>query len=150
MTDLFLLRHGEAESLFGGISDAMRNLTQRGRKNILDQAVGLSREEHGIQAIHHSPYTRAVQTAEIVNGELGLSLHVFEELTPSGSVGPVVNRFSGLEHNILAVSHLPLIAELAQAITGRQVGFYPGTLVKINLSDPYTCSGSIEWVRHPR
>ncbi|EXF44228.1 phosphohistidine phosphatase SixA [Pseudomonas sp. BAY1663] len=64
---LWLLRHGEAEPR--ARTDAERNLTERGRRDVRENAAHL--RGRALQAILVSPYRRAQQTADEVRRTLG-------------------------------------------------------------------------------
>ncbi|MEV4118704.1 histidine phosphatase family protein [Micromonospora sp. NPDC049645] len=65
-TTLYLVRHGEQDSALGHASDG--GLSPLGREQA-DQ-LGERLRAVSFSAIHHSPVTRAAQTADIVAGHL--------------------------------------------------------------------------------
>lgn len=76
MALLHLVRHGQSEwNLAGrvqGQSPLAGSLTAAGRDQALRTARALKREHPGAEAIFSSDLARAVETAEIIGGELGL------------------------------------------------------------------------------
>lgn len=68
---VILVRHGIAENFeFGSSrSDAERQLTKKGRKQIKQVARGLRRVTGEVDCVASSPFIRAVQTAEILAEE---------------------------------------------------------------------------------
>src|ERR1017187_1483706 len=69
--ELYLFRHGIAEDLLAGRSDSSRTLTPEGRERAAS-VVRLARQAGVMPSlIASSPYTRAVQTAEIAAREFG-------------------------------------------------------------------------------
>lgn len=109
---LWLLRHGQAETHAG--SDAQRRLTAHGRRGVLQSAAQLIGRP--LEAILCSPLVRAQQTAELVAEALQYprALEIVAWLTPDATVHEVLGKLAARpESDILLVSHLPLIGELA-------------------------------------
>ena len=73
---LLVIRHAIAmdrdEFAELGESDDRRPLTKRGAKRMRKVAAGLHKIVDGIDVMATSPYTRAVETAEIVSNEFGI------------------------------------------------------------------------------
>ena len=64
-------------------------------------------------------------------------------------VRPVLDMLGGIEEEVLLVSHLPLVGELAAKLTGVGVPFHQGTCVKIEREDSTTFRGTLAWALHP-
>ena len=108
---LWVLRHGETHNQ--AASDAERELTQRGREQVLHSAAHLLGQP--LQAIYASPYVRAQQTAALVREALGFSgpITTVQWLTPEQSPKGVADKVAALElDNVLLVSHQPLVSNL--------------------------------------
>ncbi|MDY0871964.1 histidine phosphatase family protein [Dongia rigui] len=79
---MILIRHGQSEfnahhDLTGrdpGIPDPQ--LTELGRRQVEASALKLKGHAHPIRRVLASPYTRAIQTAEIVAGTLGVPIEI--------------------------------------------------------------------------
>lgn len=79
---MILIRHGQSEfnahhDLTGrdpGIPDPQ--LTELGRRQVAVSAEKLKAHPHEIRRVLASPYTRAIQTAEIVAGTLGVPIEI--------------------------------------------------------------------------
>ncbi|NMY04497.1 phosphohistidine phosphatase SixA [Pseudomonas sp. WS 5059] len=106
---LWILRHGEAES--HASSDAQRNLTERGREEVLHSAAYLIGQP--ISAIIASPYARAQQTAQLVREALGFvpEIRTVPWLTPDGNPLQVLEKLD-TDDSVLLVSHQPLVGNL--------------------------------------
>ncbi|NMX91573.1 MULTISPECIES: phosphohistidine phosphatase SixA [unclassified Pseudomonas] len=106
---LWVLRHGEAES--HAPSDAERNLTERGRDEVLRSAAHLI--DQPISAIIASPYVRAQQTAELVRTALGVvpEIRTVAWLTPDSNPQQVLEKLD-TDDTVLLVSHQPLVGNL--------------------------------------
>jgi phosphohistidine phosphatase len=108
---LWLLRHGQAEPQ--AASDAVRELTAHGRKEVLQAAAQLAGRP--LTAILASPYVRAQQTAELVRGALGFAgaVGTVPWLTPDSDPREVLKYLDEREGaEMLLVSHQPLIGAL--------------------------------------
>jgi phosphohistidine phosphatase len=120
MTTLVLVRHGEAEGAgFGG--DEHRALTEEGRRYV--RAVGglLVGLPEAIDVVITSPLVRAVQTAEILTGALGL-----DEVTARPEVAfpahleqlwAVVDEAPAHARGIMVVGHEPTMGVFASWLT---------------------------------
>jgi len=106
---LWVLRHGEAES--HAACDAERNLTERGRQEVLHSAAHLIGAD--IKAIIASPYARAQQTAQLVREALGFApdIRTVAWLAPDGNPLQVLEKLD-TDDNVLLVSHQPLVGNL--------------------------------------
>jgi phosphohistidine phosphatase len=82
---LLVIRHGPAgdreEWERTGKDDSLRPLTPQGKKDVRRAAAGLVHLVPSLDLIATSPWTRAAQTAEIVNKEYGVDVEDVEELT---------------------------------------------------------------------
>ncbi|MFO2464925.1 phosphohistidine phosphatase SixA [Pseudomonas sp. 15FMM2] len=106
---IWVLRHGEAE--VHARTDAERNLTEHGRREVLRSAAHLVGQP--ISAIIASPYVRAQQTAQLVREVLGFEPEVRTApwLTPEGNPLQVLEKL-GSDDYVLLVSHQPLVGSL--------------------------------------
>ncbi|MDN5851634.1 MAG: histidine phosphatase family protein [Actinomycetia bacterium] len=101
---LLVARHGQAEYETKTLTDAGGSLTLTGRKQALELAESLRGRR--VAYVYTSPLARAVQTAEIVAGALGVGVRVREglqELTVGAfeghpeEVGPFAAAFQAWE-----------------------------------------------------
>lgn len=145
---IWVMRHGEAG--FNAPSDSQRTLTPNGEKMAYLQgqwlAKRLSEQNRALDKIIVSPYTRTQQTYEQVmsglqavgfNQNCAKLMETWEGVTPSGDADNVVDYLDFLREegaqNVLVISHLPLVFDLTQALTGYQyaVHFYPAVIAEI-------------------
>lgn len=126
MITFVVLRHGQAQNR--ATTDFERQLTDKGNQDCHYVAEQLKlnqqrfSQDNPIEAIYHSPYIRTTQTAEIVRGDLevsvelagyGLPMYPVEPLVGNDSVVTVTQWISGLpEKKFLLVSHQPLVSSL--------------------------------------
>ncbi len=111
---VYLLRHGKA-----GRSDPDKPLalTSQGKAEVTALAEHFKRNRFKVDTLWHSPKTRAVQTTQILLKVLEDESIAVEEkagLIPDGDAQDIYREISGQrEKNLLVVTHLPLIEELA-------------------------------------
>ncbi|MCI4336707.1 MAG: histidine phosphatase family protein, partial [Thermoplasmata archaeon] len=128
-TQLFLVRHGPAESRdpLQWPEDDDRPLSPDGVKETRKAARGLVRLELPVTQVISSPARRARQTAEIVREALKdpKPLELWEELAPDSPSAPVLGRVSRRGRRaggVLLVGHEPVMSELVGlALTGESV-----------------------------
>jgi phosphohistidine phosphatase SixA len=133
-TLLCLVRHGRAT---GQGHDS--GLMPEGAVYVATLGRFLHREGWTPAAAFSSPYARARDTARILLAELASDLPLAQvgELTPDWDPDDALHalRAHGLpEGRVLVVSHMPLVARLAQRLTGEIVDFHPGKLAEIELA----------------
>lgn len=139
MRELLLVRHGTAEANAVG-GDAARALTADGRAAIAAVARGLVALGRRPDALWHSPYLRAVETAEILVDTLGAarsSMRAEPLLVPSGSAERAARAIIDTDARcLLCVSHMPLLPELVGRLAGMRTDFGTGTVAQLVLVGP--------------
>jgi phosphohistidine phosphatase len=146
-----LLRHGAALAGAPGGTDSDRELSAEGReqvKGVVERALAAGTKP---SLIICSPYRRARETAEIAAAILGYAgaLERNRALEPDRSPFDIWDevRRRDTESEILLVSHLPLLGELALLLTKRSVRIYPGTMVRIAVPELVPePGGTLEWM----
>jgi len=116
--NLYLLRHGEAESR--AYNDPERQLTSRGRHEIEQVARQFAVRQLPLDCCFASPYTRAQQTAEHFLQHSGFTLPIQHSdiLIPEVRASAVMTFLAGLQvQSVLLVSHNPLLSELNALLT---------------------------------
>lgn len=153
--DLFILRHGKAEEAATGRNDADRQLTKKGRDEILAVALWIAAYDLEFDLIAASPLARAQETAAIVAGvlEVPKEMATWIVLAPGGNPDDVcreINRH--LEASaILLVGHEPLLSSLISRIisgdTHADIAMTKGALAKIrDFSYAQRPSGELHWL----
>jgi phosphohistidine phosphatase len=124
---IWLLRHGDAES--DAADDASRRLTQKG----VDQAEAAGRALAAlgieVKACLTSPKLRALQTAEIACGSLGLDPEEADALR-GGDFDP--EALAAGRADVILVGHDPDFSRAIQAMTGARVKLSKGGLAAID------------------
>src|SRR5271169_2096106 len=152
-----LLRHGTAEDIQPGGSDAERKLTAAGRDEVRGAAECARRARVAPTLILSSPYVRAIETAEIAAEVLGYrgGIARTDVLIPTGSPQRVWNEIRSRqdEMQILLAGHEPLLSQLAAYLLSTpvlQIEMRKATLVRIDLDrfapDP---RGILKWMAPP-
>lgn len=126
--NLLVIRHAIAEDrdvwAQTGAPDDQRPLTDEGRKKMRRAARGLREIVPKIDLLATSPYTRAVQTAEIVAKRYGdVAVVVTEELIPERSPHTLLEWLKKLDDidTAAVVGHEPHLSGLVSyLLTGRQ------------------------------
>ena len=154
---LYLLRHGIAEDKSKKGGDAARELTDRGKTELIHVMKTASKAGVKPSLILTSPYVRARQTAEIAQHALGTEEALLETdtLIPDGPPHLVWAELSDhrTESSLMLVSHNPLIGQLATFLLGTptlRFDFAKGAIVAMELSnfrgEP---DGVLEWILTP-
>lgn len=117
--ELFLVRHAIAVPATEDRPDAERPLTDEGTKRFRQVVRGLDRLGVRLDRVLHSPWTRAVETADllsrILDGESAVEVGLARE--PDSEL---VARLAGGER-VAAVGHEPWMSELlALLVTGNK------------------------------
>lgn len=120
---LDLLRHGDALPAGTG-GDAARRLSDVGREAVAWIASEFHRRQWRPSAIYSSPLTRALESASILDANLGPGLFhgTLPELLPEGDPESVTEMLAsrGLSGHAVLVGHQPLVGMLADFWTFRR------------------------------
>lgn len=122
----YLIRHEEAEPGHD-IPDGHRALTGEGRAR-MRRTGELVRQHAHIDLIYTSPLVRAVQTAEVLLGALGLDEPVLARgvIADPPSLRAIIDLIDGASashRGVAIVGHEPTLGELAAAMLG--ISSYP-------------------------
>lgn len=122
---LWLLRHGEAVP--HGADDASRELTPRGEEQSRAAGRALAAMEMVFHAVYASPKVRALGTARLACGALGLEPIVHEPLREGFDVADARELLrAGEDQRVLVVGHNPDLAQVVYDMTGARVDFKKG------------------------
>ena len=129
--ELFILRHGQAESY--AASDSQRALTPHGVREVESVLSQRKSSLANIKKIFVSPYVRAQQTADIVQNHFPGVLRIDTDLlVPSNQITSLLEMLQQeVEHDpdgsVLLVSHQPLVNILLDSLCGLARGKYSMT-----------------------
>src|SRR3954452_8755214 len=113
--ELYVVRHAAAEDASAGTPDASRALTAKGRDRFRKTARKVAAKVRSIDLIFTSPLVRAVQTAEILAGEMAHeAVRVLAALAghPAQEVLEAVERMRGGDASVALVGHEPQVTDL--------------------------------------
>ncbi|MDD4136969.1 MAG: phosphohistidine phosphatase SixA [Methanoregula sp.] len=153
--DVFILRHGKAEDAGPGMSDADRQLTKKGRDEIVAVAHWIAFQKLHFDLIAASPLARAQETAALVAEVLGAQekMLTWKTLVPGGNPDTVCREIGmhPKDSIILLVGHEPLLSSLISRIisgdTHAGIAMTKGALAKIrNYSFTQHPSGELQWL----
>jgi len=141
---LILMRHGRAEERLafaqnGNNDDALRPLTDEGRRRLRRSLSGLEVVAPSIDLVVTSPLLRARQTAEIVVEHFPSPLQQLDALAQGGDFN-AITRWLGRQKAevILLVGHEPDLGALASwFLTGSMESFIPlkkGAIIQLSFA----------------
>ena len=117
LMDVFLIRHAIAEERRAGLLDADRQLTDRGISRFQAVVQSLHRAGFRFDRVYHSPWLRAVQTAELLAPLTDGPLISTDELAQP----PRAGFFSTLEgESVACVGHEPWMSDAVALLTTGQ------------------------------
>lgn len=156
--ELYLFRHGIAEDVKPGHSDAERALTDEGRHKVADVIRTARRAGVDPSLILSSRLARAIQTAEAAAELFGYKSEILRtsNLAPHGSPEKVWDeiREHKTESSILLASHEPLLSHLVSyllASPSLAVEIKKAALVRIDVDSfgpaPH---GTLRWMIAPK
>ena len=150
---LHLLRHAHAgDALAWDGDDALRPLTNKGRAQ--SQRLGRFLEQHGIRpdVIVSSPKVRALQTAEIVAKELGMTVRVDARLADAFDKRELWDLLEELgAREPMLVGHDPDFSMLlAYLIDAEGIGMRKAALATVDLTTKLSDGdGALRWLVPP-
>jgi len=154
---LFFLRHGKAEDIYAGITDADRKLTPEGIAEMRAEALALATLNPRFDLIYTSPYPRALETARIVAEAVELPaehFHIVPEMAAGGfrmGLLQTLTRKLSPSARVLCVGHEPDLSSVAgQLIGGAQIDLKKGGLIYIESIRPQPGDGVLRWLLSPR
>jgi phosphohistidine phosphatase len=155
--NLLIVRHGPAgdreEWERTGKDDRLRPLTPTGKKEVRQAATGLVRVVPDLDLIATSPWTRAKQTADIVNKEYGIDLEELEQLTSDHRPEELGSWLAEQKEReaVALVGHEPhlglLVGYLLSGSSRTFVNLKKGGACLIQMNDPSRPgTGCLEWL----
>ena len=136
---LYLMRHGHSPSSAeaGVKTDALRPLSEKGRKDAGRMAEEIVRRGGKPALILHSPLVRAAQTAAAAAAVLKtqpLSFAPLDNSLPPQEVLAKLRERAGGAGDVLAVGHQPQIGEIAALLTGGIFEIRPAGVVAVEFA----------------
>ena len=155
---LILVRHAQAVVVgeAGATTDYERTLTPHGRRQADELAIHLTNLGIRLDVLMTSPYHRTVETAERLRGLLTNPEEILLSPEFSSGSGEIMEMAEAIaatgEETVLAVGHMPEIAELATWLAGKPIGaFEPAQAVAIRFDHGLIPEeGQFEWLFVPQ
>jgi phosphohistidine phosphatase len=139
---IYLLRHGIAETAGPGQADSERSLVPEGRRKLREVLKVAKTSDVRPSLILTSPYRRAVQTAEVAAAVLGYKSDLLrtKALEPGSDPSGVWDevRVHRDHSEVMLVGHEPLFSQLTAYLLNAPslvVDFKKGALVRIDLDN---------------
>jgi len=152
---IFLLRHGQAEPQ--KTTDEARNLTERGRTDVVasinNSVVALSQ----LEEIWSSPLVRAQQTAQIVSDILSqqnknITIKTTNFIAPESDPSELFDLLQDANvQSILLASHQPFVGKFLDLFCGDMIGTHSmdtSSLALIEYEIAAQGCGNLRWLRH--
>jgi phosphohistidine phosphatase len=145
---LFALRHGKAGD---GFPDEVRELTERGRRNVADVIAQRDDELLNIGLLLHSPLVRARETAEIVLQHMHIDPRVEESslIKPGSDVEDFANYLAEVNEDVLICTHNPFVADLVTYLSGKAVLMPTSSLAALEFDTPSRGNARLLWLENP-
>jgi phosphohistidine phosphatase len=145
--EIYLVRHGDAEPAIFNTpeEDYERQLTESGEETLRYEALGLKNFVDSFDYILTSPYTRALQTAEIFADIFEYPDKIIKTLAlkPPGNTEALLEEIESLEdaERVLCIGHTPSIGEIAsEIVTSIQeedfFDFRKGAILRLDMEYP--------------
>jgi phosphohistidine phosphatase len=147
--DLYLIRHGDAESISLAKPDHNRELTAKGRESIRKAAEMWKKIIKSFDVIASSPLIRAVQTAEIIADVFNYKEEIIVEkkITSGSKPEDLIDFIKSLdENNIAIIGHEPDLSRDLSALvssSGMYAEFKRGYIAKIKFDGKVKSSRGI-------
>lgn len=106
-----IVRHGSAVS--GDVNDQNRSLTDKGLEQTRMAGKWLATQSMSDAACWASPFLRTQQTAQNIADACTIEIKKEDNLIPSGDIIALINQLQHVNHDVILVSHLPLVGHLA-------------------------------------
>ena len=155
--NLYLIRHAIAEEENPSGEDSQRELTDKGAKKMRLIAKGLRTLGVDFDLIVSSPYTRAVQTAEILSEVFKKKKFVLSDhLMPAGDMDLLIAEINEKYsvNSLAIVGHEPYLSGLISLLTAGgapvEMTFKKGGVCHLSTDDlHHTHKATLEWLLTP-
>jgi phosphohistidine phosphatase len=159
--DVYLVRHGIAEDRDSARwpDDGERPLTAKGAARFRSAARGLGQFVPAVDAVYSSPYTRAWQTAEVLQTEIdwpaARPCPELAPLRPPGDLLPVLRRLRP-PISVAFVGHEPHLSSLASLLAagdedGLRLELKKGAVALLSVeSPPAPGAALLRWSASPK
>lgn len=136
MKKLLLLRHGNAASRRGNMTDFDRPLDKTGKKQISNITNKLREQRQLPDHIISSTAVRTLSSAKIIQNKESIITLSGTEILYSASIFEYIDILGsqkGTLESIMLVAHNPTISEFISKLTGKHIGMGTGNLFILEL-----------------
>ena len=134
---LTILRHGEAVIGTPGMEDYNRNLSDKGREDIIKIAQKVKSRNTSFDCLIKSPAVRTMETASLMVQEINIPLIKIEQSMYESSLDSLLDvvRHIPLEvSNALLIGHNPSLSALISYLSlNEHINIPPGTMVRLEV-----------------
>mgnify|MGYP000848440388 FL=1 len=126
-----LMRHGKAEPFVTSQDDALRQLTERGRRDVTAMAALVRRWwPAGTTQIWTSPVLRARQTAEIMGRQVRPEAVQQQDALAAGNLDGLYKSLARYDDkaSLLLIGHSPYLESWTEMLTGMKLDYKTGSL----------------------
>ncbi len=152
--NLYLIRHGKAETISSSGRDFDRKLSTEGKRKIEEICSKLKSLKIQIDSIYSSPLLRAKETADIFKRyfEPNSPVNIIQELSPGVDVQNLLKTISNETSNTALVGHEPDMSYILSDLCGKtNVKFKKGGIAKIVFEGKLQLSnGRLEFLVTPK
>jgi phosphohistidine phosphatase len=151
--ELVLFRHGKAEESGPFVNDANRELTGKGRADIITAAESLRRflllEQNLL--LWSSPLLRASQTAELLAAEFNIATVSCFDFIATGDFGALARETEKQQLNgcLVVVGHEPYLGDWSQIISGCRLPFKKAAAAGFKMQSWLPPAGELQWFIQP-
>ncbi len=159
MKELILVRHAKAESENSNLSDELRPLSSRGRRDSSFMAKNLQNAGYIPGLIVSSPALRTWATSVIFDNVINIDGDIIPEpvmyQASKYDLLKITNRLSNEFKTVMLTGHNPGISEFASYLTGTSFQFSTCTVMVIEFSandwlQISNGTGTVKWHDYPK
>ncbi len=150
--EFILVRHGIAEN--NAATDADRALTAEGTKKIARVAFGIGSmlKKNAKICIWSSPLLRAMQTAQILSGQLKVDkIKMVDGLATGEDIVPLLSEWIAEKKSdvLIIASHQPFLTEWSVRLTNVPLPFKKGAAACYNIQKDSPLGANLRWFVQP-
>lgn len=151
---LILIRHGKAESREVDKPDFDRTLTEKGIHEFTDfmQVIQPLLKDVSNLKVWTSPLVRAKETADIFTAAMGMDEAEEKQFLANGELSALLQDLKAEPDHfqVVCVGHEPFMSIWAKELTGANLPFPKGGMMKIVFDDENSALGKLDWKLAPK
>jgi phosphohistidine phosphatase SixA len=151
--DIVLVRHGKAVELSYEPDDSKRELTKKGRKEIIKSIPYLKEKlNHGQKVlIWTSNASRALQTAQVIAKELDIDNILMFDFIYTGEYASFIDELKNIDDDttLLVVGHEPYLSSWGKKMYDVRIPFRKGSMAGFKIINKAPLKAELIWLLHP-